>query len=172
LVFITYYPSHFQGEQFMLQTLKHRNFALLWTGGLISLIGNWILIAAMPFHIYAVTDSALLTSAWLMAYIAPGVIFGSVAGVFVDRWDRKRTMVVASLMQAAILLVLLLAQTAETVWLIYVVAFIEATLAQFFSPAENALAWPAGRSSDPLKRARPTRLAAGLEVARLGSRRV
>jgi predicted MFS family arabinose efflux permease len=48
-------------------------------------------------------------------------------------------MVVASLMQAAILLVLLLAQTAETVWLIYVVAFIEATLAQFFSPAENAL---------------------------------
>jgi predicted MFS family arabinose efflux permease len=139
LVFITYYHSHFQGEQFMLQTLKHRNFALLWTGGLISLIGNWILIAAMPFHIYAVTDSALLTSAWLMAYIAPGVIFGSVAGVFVDRWDRKRTMVVASLMQAAILLVLLLAQTAETVWLIYVVAFIEATLAQFFSPAENAL---------------------------------
>lgn len=123
----------------MLHTLKHRNFALLWTGGLISLIGNWILIAAMPFHIYAVTGSALATSGWLMAYIAPGVIFGSVAGVFVDRWDRKRTMVIASLMQAAIILVLLLAQTADTVWLIYVVAFIEASLAQFFSPAENAL---------------------------------
>ena len=123
----------------MLQTLKHRNFALLWTGGLISLIGNWIIIAAIPFHIYAVTDSALATGAWLMAYIAPGVIFGSVAGVFVDRWDRKRTMVITSFMQAAIVLVLLLAQTPETVWLIYVVAFIEATLAQFFSPAENAL---------------------------------
>ncbi|WP_420644528.1 MFS transporter [Candidatus Leptofilum sp.] len=123
----------------MLQTLKQRNFALLWTGGLISLIGNWILIAAMPFHIYAITGSALATSAWLMAYMAPGVIFGTVAGVFVDRWDRKRTMLVASFMQAAIILVLLFAQTPETVWLIYVVAIIESTLSQFFSPAENAL---------------------------------
>ena len=123
----------------MLETLKQRNFALLWTGGLISLIGNWILIAAVPFHIYAVTGSALATGAWLMAYIAPGVVFGSVAGVFVDRWDRKRTMVITSLAQAAIILVLLFAQTPETVWLIYVVAFIEASLAQFFSPAENAL---------------------------------
>ena len=123
----------------MLKTLKQRNFALLWTGGLISLIGNWILIAAMPFHIYAVTNSALATSAWLMAYIAPGVVFSSVAGVFVDRWDRKRTMLIASFMQAAIILVLLFAQTPETVWLVYVVAFIEASLAQFFSPAENAL---------------------------------
>jgi len=123
----------------MLATLRHRNFALLWTGGLISLIGNWILIVAMPFHIYAVTDSALLTSAWLMAFIAPGVLFGSVAGVFVDRWDRKRTMVVTSLMQAVIILVLLFAQSAEWIWLVYVVAFIESSLAQFFSPAENAL---------------------------------
>lgn len=123
----------------MLATLRHRNFALLWTGGLISLIGNWILIAAMPFHVYAVTGSALLTSGWLMAYIAPGVLFGSVAGVFVDRWDRKRMMVVTSLMQAVIILVLLFAQSAERIWLVYVVAFIESSLAQFFGPAENAL---------------------------------
>ncbi len=123
----------------MLQTLKERNFALLWTGGLISLIGNWILVAAMPFHIYQVTNSALATSAWLMAYIAPGVILGSVAGVFVDRWDRKRTMVITSFMQAAIILVLLFAQTPETLWLVYAVAIVESSLSQFFSPAENAL---------------------------------
>ena len=35
----------------MLTTLKNRNFALLWVGGLISMIGNWILLAALPFHI-------------------------------------------------------------------------------------------------------------------------
>ncbi|MEM7336024.1 MAG: MFS transporter [Chloroflexota bacterium] len=123
----------------MLQTLKERNFALLWTGGLISLIGNWILVAAMPFHIYAVTNSAFATGAWLMAYIAPGVILGSVAGVFVDRWDRKQTMVVTSFMQAAIILVLLFAQTPETLWLVYVVAIVESSIAQFFGPAENAM---------------------------------
>jgi MFS family permease len=123
----------------MLATLKNKNFTLLWLGGLISMIGNWVLMAAMPFHVYALTGSALATSGLLMAYIAPGIVFGSVAGVFVDRWDRKRTMVMTSLMQAAILLVLTAVNTPQMIWLIYVVAFIEATLARFFSPAENAL---------------------------------
>lgn len=123
----------------MLATLKNKNFSLLWTGGLISMIGNWVLIAALPFHVYALTESALATSGLLMAYIAPGIIFGSVAGVFVDRWDRKRTMVLTSLMQVAIILVLTAVRSADMVWLIYIVAFMEATLGQFFRPAENAL---------------------------------
>lgn len=123
----------------MFATLKNKNFALLWTGGLISMIGNWVLMAAMPFHVYALTGSALATSGWLMAFIAPGIVFGSVAGVFVDRWDRKRTMVITSLMQAAMILVLTAVRSADMVWLIYLVTFAEATLAQFFGPAENAL---------------------------------
>lgn len=123
----------------MLTTLKNRNFALLWFGGLISMVGNWILLAALPFHIYAVTGSAIATSGLLIAYIAPGIVFGSVAGVFVDRWDRKRTMVGVSLLQTAVLLLMLLARSNEWLWIIYVVAFIESSLGQFFSPAENAL---------------------------------
>ncbi|MCP4423610.1 MAG: MFS transporter [Chloroflexi bacterium] len=123
----------------MLATLRNRNFSLLWVAGLVSLIGNWILIAALPFHIYAVTGSALATSGWLMAYIVPGILFGSIAGVFVDRWDRRRTMIGASLLQAAVIPLLLLAQSAEWIWVVYLVAFIESSLSQFFSPAENAL---------------------------------
>jgi MFS family permease len=123
----------------MIDTLRNKNFALLWAGGLISMIGNWILIAAMPFHIYSLTDSALATSGFLIAYLIPGILFSSVAGVFVDRWDRKRTMLVASLAQGGIILVLITVQSAELVWLIYVAAFIESSLSQFFSPAENAL---------------------------------
>ncbi|MFZ0545650.1 MAG: MFS transporter [Candidatus Promineifilaceae bacterium] len=123
----------------MIETLKNKNFALLWTGGLISMIGNWILIAAMPFHIYSLTGSALATSGFLIAYLVPGILFGSVAGVFVDRWDRKRTMFVTSLAQAAIVLLLVFVQSAEWVWLVYLAGFIESSLGQFFSPAENAL---------------------------------
>ncbi len=123
----------------MLKTLKNKNFALLWTGGLISMIGNWVLLAALPFHVYALTGSALATSGLLMAYIAPGIVFGSVAGVFVDRWDRKRTMVLTSLMQAVIMLGLTAVRSADMVWLIYLITFAEATLSQFFRPAENAL---------------------------------
>ncbi len=75
----------------------------------------------------------------MMAYIAPGIVFGSVAGVFVDRWDRRRTMIGVSLAQAGVIPLLILVHSPEWLWLVYVVAFIEAGLGQFFSPAENAL---------------------------------
>lgn len=123
----------------MIATLRNRNFSLLWTAGLISLIGNWMLIAALPFYIYEVTESALATSGWLIAYIVPGVLFGSVAGVFVDRWDRRKTMIGVSLLQAAVIPLLLLVQSPEMIWIVYLVGFIEATLSNFFMPAESAL---------------------------------
>ena len=53
----------------MLATLKNKNFALLWTGGLISMIGNWMLMAALPFHVYTITNSALAASGILMAMV-------------------------------------------------------------------------------------------------------
>ena len=86
----------------MMATFRNRNFSLLWLAGLVSLMGNWMLMAALPFHIYAVTGSALATSAWLMAYILPGVLFGSVTGVFVDRWDRRKTMIADAILSAVL----------------------------------------------------------------------
>jgi len=56
----------------VIATLRNRNFSLLWLAGLVSQMGNWMLFVALPFHVYAVTGSALATSAWLMAYILPG----------------------------------------------------------------------------------------------------
>lgn len=123
----------------MIATLRNRNFFLLWSGGLISMIGTWMLLAALPFYIYSVTGSALATSGLLMAYLAPGALFGSIAGVFVDRWDRKRVLVIGNLIQAAIIPVLLLVDANGWIWLVYVVAFLESTVNQFLGPAENAL---------------------------------
>ncbi len=123
----------------MITTLRNRNFSLLWLAGLISIMGNWMLIVALPFHIYAVTGSALATSAWIMAHILPGVLFGSMAGVFVDRWDRRKTMIAISLLQALTIPFLLLVESQEWIWIVYVVGFLESTLSQFFSPAESAL---------------------------------
>ena len=123
----------------MFRVMRHRDFTLLWTGGLISMIGNWMLLAAIPFYVYQVTESALATSATLMAYIAPGVIFSSLAGVFVDRWDRKRVMVIGNLLQMLVVSLMLFIRSPEWIWVIYVATFLEATISHFVSPAENAL---------------------------------
>jgi len=123
----------------MMAIFRNRNFSLIWFAGLISIMGNWIIMVALPYHIYNVTGSALATSAWLMAYILPGVLFSSVAGVFVDRWDRKKTMIFTNFLQMLVILMLVLVQSPEHIWIVYVVGFLESTLSQFFSPAESAL---------------------------------
>jgi len=123
----------------MLATLRQRNFGLLWFGGLISLAGDWMLNVALPIYVYTLTGSALATGGMLIARIIPNLLLGSVAGVFVDRWDRRHTMIVANLLMALALLPLLLVRSVDWLWLVYLVAFVQATIAQFFRPAESAL---------------------------------
>ncbi|MEM9777880.1 MAG: MFS transporter, partial [Chloroflexota bacterium] len=119
--------------------LKNRNFMMLWSAGLVSIIGNWVLLAAIPFYIFDLTGSAMATAGVFMAFLAPGIIFGSIAGVFVDRWDKLRTMLVVNLIQMVVVLLLTFVQSAEQSWILFVVLFIESSIAQFFGPAENAL---------------------------------
>ena len=123
----------------MIRVLRRRDFSLLWFAGLISLIGDMMLTVALPVAVYELTGSALATGGLLIARAVPTLLLGSVAGVFVDRWDRKLTMVVANLVRAPILLLLLLVDSADRLWIVYVVAFLTSVFSRFFRPAENAL---------------------------------
>jgi MFS family permease len=123
----------------VLTVLRRRDFALLWFAGLVSLTGDWMLIVALPITVYQLTGSALATGGVLIANKLSALFLGSVAGVFVDRWDRKRTMVVANLVRAPVLLLLVAVDSAERVWIVYVVAATVSAVGQFFRPAENAL---------------------------------
>lgn len=119
--------------------LRQRNFALLWWGGLISLTGDWMLGIALPAFVYTLTGSTLQTGAMWITGTLPRVLFGSFAGVFVDRWDRRSTMVVTNVLQALCLAPLLFVSSAEWVWLVYIVTFVQTLIGLFFSPAESAL---------------------------------
>ena len=123
----------------MIATLRTRNFAFLWLGGLISLAGDWVLMVGLPIYVYLLTRSVLLTSFMLLASAVPNVLLGSLAGVFVDRWNRKYTLVVANLLMALGLLPLLLVRSTDHVWIVYAVAVFEASVEQFSIPAQNAL---------------------------------
>jgi predicted MFS family arabinose efflux permease len=125
--------------QCVIATLRHRDFALLWTAGLISVAGDFALLIALPLHAYALTGSAIATGGVFAASLLPQVLFGSVAGVFVDRWDRKRTMVAADLLRAALLLPLLAVGSPDLLWLLYLVRAATGVGGLIFDPAESAL---------------------------------
>jgi predicted MFS family arabinose efflux permease len=122
----------------MLTVLRQRNFGLLWTGGLISMIGDWILFVGLPFEIYRLTGSTLATGGMVLAALLPRIVLGSVAGVYVDRWDRRRLMIVVNVLLAVFLLPLL-AIGAIGLWVAFLVLVIESSLEQLFMPAEMAL---------------------------------
>jgi MFS family permease len=123
----------------MLKLLRQRNFALLWVGQFISIIGDWVLFIALPFYTYSLTGSVLATGAMFIVSTLPRVVLGSVAGVFVDRWDRKRTMIMADLLRVLVIVTLLLVKSRDWLWLIYVSAFLESVVSQFFNPAKTAI---------------------------------
>lgn len=123
----------------MLATLRHRDFALLWIAGLISVAGDFALLAALPLHAYALTGSAAAAGGVFAATLLPRVLLGSIAGVYVDRWDRKRVMVVTDLLRAAVMLPLLFVVSADLLWLLYLVRVAAGILGLFFDPAESAL---------------------------------
>ena len=123
----------------MLKLLRQRNFSLLWVGQFISVIGDWVLFIALPFYTYSLTGSVLATGAMFFVSTLPRLVLGSVAGVFVDRWDRKRTMIMADLLRVVVIVTLLLVRSRDWLWLIYVSAFLESVVSQFFNPAKTAI---------------------------------
>jgi hypothetical protein len=123
----------------VIATLRSRDFALLWTAGLISVAGDFALLIALPLHAYALTGSAVATGGVFAASLLPRILLGSIAGVFVDRWDRKRTMVAADLLRAALLLPLLAVGSPDLLWLLYLVRAATGVVGLIFDPAESAL---------------------------------
>ncbi len=112
---------------------------LLLGAGLISLSGDWVLRVGLAYYVYALTGSTVASAAMLLASFIPQIALSSLAGVFVDRWDPKRTMVVTNLALAAGLLPLLLVRHPRDVWVVFVVVAWEGAVQQFFAPAEQKM---------------------------------
>ncbi len=122
----------------MFATFRNRNFALLWTGQFVSLVGDYTLGVALAFYVLQLTGSILQTGLMFIIETVPTILFGSLAGVLVDRWDRRRTMIACNLLQTAFLFPLLFIRSPHLVWIVYLVAFTQSMIGLFFYPASNA----------------------------------
>jgi MFS family permease len=123
----------------MLALLRRRDFGLLWFGGLVSIAGDWILQAALPYFVYARTGSTVATAGMVVATLAPSVVLGSITGVFVDRWNRKHVLVVGNALQATAVALLVFVPDGGWLGFVYIAAAAQSAVAAFTNPAESAL---------------------------------
>ncbi|GGR41243.1 MFS transporter [Deinococcus ruber] len=123
----------------MFAVLQNRAYALLWLSSLISTLGDWLLLVALPLAVLAFSGSALATGLTLLSATFPMVLFSPLAGVLVDRLDRRRLMVICDLSRAALLPGLLLVHDTQHLWIVYTVTFLMAMARQLFDPAARAV---------------------------------
>jgi predicted MFS family arabinose efflux permease len=123
----------------LLLALSIRDFRLLWTGQLLSSLGSWLLLIAVPYKVFELTRSPAATGFAFIAESVPAVVVGPVAGVAVDRWDRRRTMMAVSLGQGGCILPVAFVHQPSQVAIVYLALLAESALGQFYLPAEQAL---------------------------------
>jgi MFS family permease len=101
-------------------------FNALFVGSLITNTGDGIRLAALPLLAATLTDSPLLVSGVTAAQLLPWVIFGPIGGVFVDRWDRRRTILVTQAWRGLVMALfgLLVLSDLISIWHLFVAAFV------------------------------------------------
>ena len=125
----------------MFAVFRRRDFSLLWLAQLISTAGSSLTDLAAGIYVYRETESALAVGLTLMVTAIPSLIVGLLAGVFVDRHDRKKILIATCLIQAVIVAALAFVIGIESIALpgLYVLLFLNAGVKQFFDPAHESL---------------------------------
>lgn len=115
--------------------LRYPAFVALWLSEALSLVGDRLVMVALVALVYDRTASASAVGLLMVFKAVPALLLGSLAGVFVDRWNRKWIMVIANLLQG--LLVFCLPLSAD-ITVIYVIYLFLSMINQFFVPARSA----------------------------------
>ncbi|MGQ9910349.1 MAG: MFS transporter [Candidatus Flexifilum sp.] len=115
-------------------------YARLWLAQAISLLGDWfntIVLSALVTRYSA--NSGLAISLLLLARFLPPLIFSPVAGVLLDRYDRRKILILSDLLRAAIVLGFLLVDSPGELWLIYALTVLQFSIGAVFEPGRAAL---------------------------------
>ena len=122
------------------EPLSTRPFFTIWTGQAFSLLGSSLVQFALVWWLTKVTGSATVLATAAMMALLPQVFIGPIAGALVDRWNRRRVMIVADslIALAVVLLAGLFAFDRVQIWHIYILMFVRAVGAAFHWPAMQA----------------------------------
>lgn len=118
---------------------RNRSFRNLWYGQVVSELGDWLNSIAIYALILQLTGSGMAMAAAMMAKLLPFFFISPVAGVMVDRLDRKKVMIVSDLLRFFVVLGFLFVDEPDELWLVYTLTVLEICLSGFFEPARSAL---------------------------------
>src|SRR5260370_42446977 len=87
----------------LFQSLKHRSFALLWSGQALSRLGDNVYRVALAWWVLEKTGSATVMGTVFVLSYAPMLIFALIGGIIVDRFSRVSVMLVADVLRGLVL---------------------------------------------------------------------
>jgi MFS family permease len=119
-----------------LDLLRNRNFFRLWLGQMISAIGDWVIVAALFAYVDTLSGGkSSAISLMMVARFLPAILLGFIAGVIVDRFDRKTTMISCDLARAAVVIIL---PFSNSLLMICVMVFLMETFTTLYGPAKDS----------------------------------
>jgi MFS family permease len=117
--------------------LRNRPFLLLWLSQLATQIGVNMVLYGLTFVVLEATDLSSAVSGLFLTFLVPSVLFSALAGVYVDRIDRRVMLVVTNVLRAVILVGIF--AVGNDIWLVLLLNTVFSTVTVFFAPAEAAM---------------------------------
>jgi MFS family permease len=126
-----------QEEMPALAVLQNRPFLLLWLAQLSTQVGGNMVIYGLTIIITASYASSSAVSALLLSFLLPAIIFSAVAGVFVDRVDKRQLLVVTNVMRGLAFMAIVF--VGNNLLMLYLLMVFVSTVTTFFGPAEASM---------------------------------
>ena len=126
-----------QPQESAIAVLRNRKFLSLWIAQVVTQVGGNMVLFGLTVEVFAITGKSTSVSLLILSFLVPAVIFGAIAGVYVDRLDRRMILVVANAARGGLFLLLLIVP--QEIWVICLITAFISTLSTFFGPAEIAM---------------------------------
>ena len=121
----------------ILRVFSQRSFLLLWIGEVFTQVATNLFNFFLIFTVYSVSHSNTAVSGIVLTFTIPAILFGSIAGAYVDRWDKKKVLIITTSIRAGLLIIL--AFNLNNLFMLYFISLLISILFQFFIPAESPM---------------------------------
>jgi len=121
----------------LFRAFGEKSFVFLWLGEVFTQVSYNLLNFFLILHIFELTRSNTAVSLVVLSFTIPAIFFGILAGVYVDRWNKKKVLLLTNIVRGILLIIL--SFFSQDVLAIYIISFIISIVTQFFIPAETPM---------------------------------